>query len=421
MKLEWCEFERSHGGRFWLTVACALAVVVSGCAGRGKPSDSATASDPPKTPPTTAGVTAMERPSPLVLEWLWLWPGSANAPVIVADDLGSAVVVAAGAVRKYDEGCFESWKAYRDYRLETPTIVTVTTDGPISYGGGTVRAPLMDGTRAYLSSFDVSGNETWRTVFGTAGRDRVCSIAFESGFLYVAGDSTPMGPRGNVLGSPKAYLRKFDTTGKEIWARSLGPGQVPTGHGLAANGDGVYVVVTELASGSTDQARLKGFDEDGNCRWTRDLPSSGSAPFHVAAGPGQVYVAGYSPSLSATSPGYLRSFDNQGNELWTRSVNQTALDSVAAGTSGVYVAFSTWSWNPESNGGLDVAVRGYDRDGNQLWTTQIGTKDDDHHIDMSVEIGEIFVVAGISKGSREPWSSDTYEYFIAKLSLDGTL
>ncbi len=139
---------------------------------------------------------------------------------------------------------------------------------------------------------------------------------------------------------------------------------------------------------------------------------------------GNVYVAG---DTEAAFPGqnnagardiFLRRYDAQGNELWTKQFGTQDDDTEPAlavdGVGNVYVVGRVdGAFAGQTNLGLlDAYIRKYDAVGSELWTRQFGTQGSDYVYSIDVdESNNLYVVGrvdGALPGQISPGGSDAY-------------
>ena len=141
--------------------------------------------------------------------------------------------------------------------------------------------------------------------------------------------------------------------------------------------------------------------------WTRQF-GTGTDDFAADIaldGEGNQYVAGNTFGVfqgengSGGRDAYLLKHDVEGNQLWVRQfgseINDDARDVEVDDAGNVYVLGSTSGSLPGwANLGMDDSyLRKYDADGNELWTRQFGTKDDDQARGLELDgAGNLYVV-----------------------------
>lgn len=150
-----------------------------------------------------------------------------------------------------------------------------------------------------------------------------------------------------------------------------------------------------------------------------------------------IYVVAH--TFSGTMPGQtsaggvdviLRKYDTNGNELWTRQFGTSGSDEVrdvAADGTGAYVVGITNSVFPGvtpegSNGGNDVFVRKYDNNGNVQWTRQFGTSVSTFASDIgtgAVADGTGIYVVGFCETLPGQPPSAAADVFVRKYDRDG--
>jgi|GEM_PF-784617 len=259
------------------------------------------------------------------------------------------------------------------------------------------------GLDAYLRKYDAHGNELWTRQFGTTGDDAALGVAAHEGGVYVTGFISGVLPGQTSAGSTDAFVRKYDTDGNVLWTRQFGTTGLDEAACVAVDGSGVYVGGSVSSTPNhQDTAFVRKFDTDGNEQWTHEFRPTvlhifGDAHvFTVGVDASGVYAGGWTAGVlpgqvrESYVDGYdafVRKYDTDGHELWTRqfgAINEdrpsnTAVQSLAVGVSGVYVAGHTTSTLPGQTRGeySDAFVRRYDADGNELWTRQFTSSDND--------------------------------------------
>jgi hypothetical protein len=198
---------------------------------------------------------------------------------------------------------------------------------------------------------------------------------------------------------------------------------------------GVYVagftsgtLPEQTSAGGANDAFVRKYDAAGNELWTRQFGTSGSdLAFAISVDASGAYVAGSTDgTLSGqTSAGgadaFVRNYDAAGNELWTRQFGTSGFDearAISVDASGAYVAGITDGTLPgqTSAGSSDAFVHKYDAAGNELWTRQFGTSDDDLATAVAVDASGVYV-AGFTSGTLpEQTSAGGADAFVTKLA-----
>jgi hypothetical protein len=137
----------------------------------------------------------------------------------------------------------------------------------------------------------------------------------------------------------------------------------------------------------------------GQSEWTRQFGTpSDDAAAGVAVSASGVYVLGHAfgtlpGNVTGSGFAFLRKYDFSGNEVWTRQFESVFVTSVSADSAGVYVAGRAQTTLPGQTGaGLqDAFVRKYDADGNEVWTRQFGTVQDDQANAVVVDAAGVYV------------------------------
>jgi len=270
-------------------------------------------------------------------------------------------------VRKYDGSGNEIWtRQFGSSDYDGAYGVAVDGSGSV-YVAGETGGALPGQTKSsdwfvmdvFLRKYDGSGNEIWTRQFGSREGRGSASVAVDSsGNAYVAGSGALLGQSSS--GPYDAFVRKYDGSGNEVWTRQFGSSAEDSAGGIAVDGSGsvyvagctVGVLPGQISSGGPD-AFVRKYDSSGNEIWTRQFGADGPDVANGVAvdGSGNVYVAGaisivFPGQNFFTSNGFLRKYDGSGNEIWTRQFEKEG-DSEAYGVTvdvsgNAYIAGMTW-------------------------------------------------------------------------------
>ena len=180
---------------------------------------------------------------------------------------------------------------------------------------------------------------------------------------------------------------------------------------VVGDSDGILPGQTDIVPGF--YAYVRKYDSEGNELWTRQFGTIELDFGNAVAvdGAGNVYVAGH--TAGGTLPGqtnfghedaFLRKYDSQGDEVWTRQFGTPENDEatgVAVDAQGsVYIGGITLGTLPDqtSAGHWDAYVRKYDPQGREVWTRQFGTAGDDNAPGLAADGPGQLYVAGVTEG-----------------------
>jgi hypothetical protein len=271
----------------------------------------------------------------------------------------------------------------------------------------------------------------WTRQFGTAEEDGARAVAVDAnGNVYVAGiagDALPGESRAG--GSFDAFVRKYDSSGRESWTRQFGSTGSDAADSVAVDGSGnVYVAgIAEAALPGQESAGawdvfVRKYDGAGHELWTREFGSNGYDVGRVAVdAAGNAYVSGVTEyglpgqpidaDAGASADGgpipwtyaFIWKYDASGTEVFTRQFGSGLLSGAANvdASGNAYFVGSTEGTLPgqTSAGEGDAFVRKYDGSGAELWTRQFGSSSDDTAESVSVDENGNVYVAGITHGS----------------------
>ncbi len=201
-------------------------------------------------------------------------------------------------------------------------------------------------------------------------------------------------------------------------------------HQPGANPD--LIAILSDVSGLTLSAEY--FDFEGNTSPSIAIPGIGQVGTPgvdeitgVAIAPnGGIYLGGYSSgSLEATNQGssdaWFGSYNSQGNQLWSSQIGTEDWDGIwdldTDSQGNLYLVGTTRGNLAATNPGIrsDVLVSKYDSQGNQLWVQQFEETEASLRIDVAPN-GDSFSLSGVNLGEPSGWSA-----FVGKYnSSDGT-
>ena len=354
----------------------------------------------------------------------------------------TAIVVLALTTGAWAEDPYEvAWKAQIGTGAsEYGSSVAVDTWGNAFITGqtrGNLGGVNAGGSDVYVSKFDSGGNELWTTQFGTSDHDRGYSVAVDaSGNAYITG-YTKGDLGGSNVGSYDVFVSKLDSGGNDVWTSQFGTSGEDIGNSLALDASGnVYISGQTLGdlggpnAGSYD-AFLSKLDSDGNEVWTSQFGTSAidrSLSVAVDAS-GNAYTSGYTGgNLGGPNVGdkdaFLGKFDSAGNEVWTTQFGTSERDeswSVAVDASGnsFIIGRTRGDLGGPNAGDYDVFLGKFNSDGNEVWTTQIGTNALDWGQSVAVDAWGNAYITGYTKGDLVGPNAGGYDAFLSKFNSGG--
>ncbi len=252
--------------------------------------------------------------------------------------------------------------------------------------------------QSYVHKYDAVGSEVWSTEVydsrenGLYGEGLDAMYACSSG-IYVAMTGLYGGPDGD---GGAAGLLKYSASGTQEWVSGIGIDSVNDPHVVFADSSGIYVAGSAFGVPSEERGFVRKYDSSGTIIWTKEYNTDPDYfPSGVSAYSGNVYVGGV---VSGTGESFVRKHDSAGTELWTRLPGfapPVAVNAVSADSSGVYVAGA--AHDPSEADGRQAFVRKYDLNGNNVWTREFGSSEDDVANAIFVNSSGIHV-AGYTQG-----------------------
>jgi uncharacterized protein (TIGR03437 family) len=266
--------------------------------------------------------------------------------------------------------------------------------GWVPGGGVSPGQTSVGGWDAFISKYDLNGNELWTRQFGTTVDDIAYAVAAGGGGVYVVGETGGTFPGQAQSFSTDAFVRKYDPNGNELWTRQFGTTGADFAFGVATDASGVYVVgetdgtlpgQTAAGTVTAGDAFIRKYDHNGTELWTSQFGTPGYDRANaVAVNATGVYVVGDAGGVlpnaqidSGYSNFFVRKYDVNGNAQWTRQFGPGIhARGAAVDNTGVYVVGNLGGGalpGQTSSGGYDGFVKKYDLAGNVQWTHQYGT------------------------------------------------
>jgi hypothetical protein len=263
-------------------------------------------------------------------------------------------------------------------------------DGTL-YVGGTTSGKLSPGAAGgkdvFVAKLGPTGRILWLRQFGSAANDDGAGLVSDrAGNVYITGATE--GKIGEKqIGGADAFLVKLDSSGAQVWASQWGSPEPDMGRGLAIDEKGALYVTGASAgaiAGGVNAGALDLFvsriEPPGKVTWTRQFGTSAQdmGMNLCVARDGSIYVGGSSAGEFAgvqagEGDAILLKFTSAGELVWKRQFGTASWDGVhgialSADDAQSVIVGGCQNW-PNCQGFL----RGYSRDGVELWSTLVPT------------------------------------------------
>lgn len=263
----------------------------------------------------------------------------------------------------------------------------------------------------------------WTRTYGGSSAEggRSVEVTADGGFI-IAGYTYSFGH-----GQSDAYLVKTDQAGELLWAQSYGGPAWEYANDAAQTADGGYILAgytTSFGVGGKDFYVVK-TDPGGEVQWERTFggPGLDIAQDVVAARDGSYLVVGYTESFGAGENDiYAVRLDAQGELVWENTYGTTGPEMGKAAVEtedGNFLLVGSSCFQAPNN---DVYLVMISLEGNQLWTNTYGNSDRIEAFDRGQDVYPTsdggFIVVGLSNAS-DFTSPDYMDFYITKVDRNG--
>ncbi len=288
------------------------------------------------------------------------------------------------------------------------------------------------GTAAFMRRIEADGSVTESTVAVPGGEEgetetrtstdsnplRILdSVQGPDGGLYMVGYAENGVAGQSIKGEQDLILMRYDTTGKQVWARTLGAAGSAEGASIALDANGNVVVAGSVEGALGDTTELGGsdslvskFSADGVEQWTKRFGGNkdDSATAVSVGADGTIYVAGQTnaPLGGVTNAGgtdgYVRAIDGDGNVVYTRAAGASAgtdrAQSIAQASDGGLIIAS----EVEGRAVLTKYAAGDDGTGAAVWSMDLGDLEGGRIGEVTVGDDGAIYLAGSAGGAFAP-------------------
>jgi outer membrane protein assembly factor BamB len=309
--------------------------------------------------------------------------------------------------RSYDYGYAEA--AY---------AVIQTADGGYLMAGRQGFAPFY--SEGLLIKTDAYGIEQWHNTFWAGCDTYIHDVKeLEDGGFIIVGDHCRPSMASNI------FLARTDEFGDTLWLKTFGTPDGDYARGVEILADGGFLIVGTWGIPPSKGTLIR-TDDEGSVVWQQlYLPEGATESVFESlsvAEDGTFYMCGtaHFPDPTRENMLYAVRADAHGNLLWERwfggpeNDQGTAVATIPGG--GVYAAGFTWSFGA---GHYDMYLIRLTEDGDTLWTTTVGTANEETASQVMALADGGAVLAGTAYAGTPPQGQ--YQYMLSRIGDDGEL
>ena len=145
---------------------------------------------------------------------------------------------------------------------------------------------------------------------------------------------------------------------------------------------------------------------------------------------GNAYISGRTTgNLGGPNAGdsdvFLSKFNSDGNEIWTTQIGTSAYDqsssvAIDASSNAYITGFTFGDLDGPNAGERDAFLSKFDSGGNEIWTTQIGTSLLDHGYSVAVDAPGNAYITGVTRGNLGGFDPGSADAFLGKFDSNGS-
>jgi curved DNA-binding protein CbpA len=219
---------------------------------------------------------------------------------------------------------------------------------------GQLHSSALGYTDAFIRKYDPSGNIIWTHQFGTgAGAMANGVVSDSSGNIYVVGSTYGALSSQIMIGTEDGFVRKYNNAGIELWTQQYGTDDMVYANAVTVDPSGDCFVVgrvygtlpNQTKSQANYDAYVRKYDSSGKELWTRQFGSgTGDEAEGVTVDKnGNIYLACYTAgsvqgqTYLGNTDAYACSYDNSGVFRWIVQFGSAGSDyafGIAVGGSG---------------------------------------------------------------------------------------
>ena len=311
------------------------------------------------------------------------------------------------------------------------------------YTAGSIGAANAGGNDFIARWYDLNGTTGWTAQLGSSADDAAYGLALDgSENVYVAGSTMGTFDGGTFAGSTDIALTKYNSSGTKQWSLEYGTVNGDIAYAVAADSAG-NSYLTGFTRGGLDGNSLMGIydiflskvSSSGTLQWTKQFGYASGIGFAgrgvAVDSAGNIIMVGYADkpfdgnSIVGTSDSIvIYKCDSAGNKIWSKQISSASIEEaygVAVNGTTIYVVgYSTGTIGGTQAGAGDLFLGSYDTNGNQNWTTQLGTSAQEYGLGVTVDKSGNIYVTGKTAGAFTGSNAGGMDIFVAKYDSAGT-
>jgi len=345
-------------------------------------------------------------------------------------------------VVKYDSDGNLLWKyQLGDESRDWTRGVDVDADGNIYVVGSRGDDSQQDRNSA-IAKLSPDGQLLWEKAIETTFNNWTQEVVVSGdGSFYITGITGNSLADGSVTSAGDAFVAHYDEDGNLLWSGEWGTPGNDTGTGIAVDSDGsIYVAGTANATYTNEggdfvsDAFIAKYNNNGTLAWSQEFGTASKdwiSDIKVDADD-NLYVVGQTDGdLAGENAGdrdlFIAKYDKNGNELWTKQLGTAdkdgsgfAEEELAIDENGnLYVVTeTTGSLGGENAGGRDAVILRLDAEGNVTWKEQVGSTKNEAFKGVATDGNGNLVVAGFTSGTIDGETANMVDFLVKTYRLD---